>query len=46
MYLLMKIFDIKTYVCIKTYLYVLAEISAHHLQLKCTSGHRKHIMDK
>ena len=27
------------YVCIKTYLYILPEISAHHLQLKCIGGH-------
>ena len=25
--------------CILTYLYILAEISAYHLQLKCTGGH-------
>ena len=28
------------YVCIKAYmLYILPEISAHHLQLKCMGGH-------
>ena len=30
---------IKCYLCIQTYLYILAEISAHHLQLKYMCGH-------
>ena len=34
-----KTLDMNRYVCIKTYLYILAEISAHHLQLKCMGGH-------
>ena len=31
--------NMNRYVCIKTYLYILPEISAHHLQLKCMGGH-------
>ena len=27
--------DMNRHVCIKTYLYILQEISGHHLQLKC-----------
>ena len=34
-----KTLDMNMYVCIKTYLYILPEISAHHLQLKCMGGH-------
>ena len=34
-----KTLDMNRYVCIKTYLYILPEISAHHLQLKCIDGH-------
>ena len=34
-----KTLDMNRYVCIKTYLYILPEISAHHLQLKCMGGH-------
>ena len=33
-----KTLDMNRYVCIKTYLYILPEISAHHLQLKCMGG--------
>ena len=34
-----KTLDMNMYVCIKIYLYILSEISAHHLQLKCIGGH-------
>ena len=34
-----KTLDMNRYVCIKTYLYILSEISAYHLQLKCMGGH-------
>ena len=34
-----KTLDMNRYVCIKTFLYILPEISAHHLQLKCMGGH-------
>ena len=27
------------YECIKAYMYILPEIAAHHLQLKCMGGH-------
>ena len=31
--------DKNRYVCIKTYLYILPEISSHHSQWKCMGGH-------
>ena len=34
-----KTLDMIRYVCIKTYLYILPEISGHHLQLECIVGH-------
>ena len=39
MLVVIKTLDMNRYVCIKTHLYILPEISGHHLQLKCMGGH-------
>ena len=35
----MKTLDMNGYVCVETYVYILPEISAHHLQLKFMGSH-------
>ena len=39
MLVVIKTLDMNRYVCIKIYMYIIPEISAHHLQLKCMGGH-------
>ena len=39
--LVIKILNIISYMYILTYLYILVEISAYHLQLKCTGGQKQ-----